>query len=505
VTPFTATPFTQTLRRRGHGRRCSAAASAVLLLGLLAACGGAAGADPRAAQQACDVQTADPQPAPTVPRPETWGGRWLPALAAARADQALARIAVVGDSIGEGLYASDLERTSWAARVTGELQASGGDGGSGFEGMQRSRTFLEGFPAGASRHYLTTPGNAWDQTGGWRTPQWPHGPAYGALVATEPGSTVSIPFTGTGLVVWYADRGDPWTYSVDGGPERRVVPAGTGAPIHLDLDGLAAGTHTVRITAESTDGPWLSGVEGTSERGVRVDNYSIAGLESGAWNNSDEWRSGELVGGAGAPADLVIYELGGNDALKAVRPVGAMPIAGSVEVPGAGWQAIDVGRLVTGPGIPPGTTVAAVDPEASTATLSQAPTSSARAPVELVVTNTDVAEVWWRNVQGYLAGLERRPGGMPAPDLVFVWAPASATPEIEERYEQLKTESRVLADSLGAVFVDVQAATGQPWSSWCGSGRAGNENDPTASGADGGHPSDAGHRYLADLVLSVID
>jgi lysophospholipase L1-like esterase len=490
---------------RGRRRGPSAAAGAVLLLGLLTACGGAAGADPRAAQPACDVQTAVPQPAPVVPRPASWGGRWLPALAAAGAGEGLARVAVVGDSIGEGLYASDLERTSWAARVAGELQATAGDGGSGFEGMQRSRTFLEGFPAGASRHYLATPGNAWEQTGGWRTPQWPHGPAYGALVGTEPGSTVSIAFTGTGLVVWYADRGSPWTYSVDGGAEHRIVPAGTGAPARAALDGIPAGPHTVRITAEDADGPWLSGVEGVSERGVRVDNYSIAGLESGAWNNSDEWRSGELVGGARAPADLIIYELGGNDALKAVRTVGAMPVEGSVEVPGAGWQAIDAGRLVTGPGIPPGTTVAAVDPEASTATLSQAPTSSARAAVELVVTNTDVADVWWRNVQGYLEGLERRPDGVPAPDLVFVWAPASATPEIEERYEQLKTQSRVLADSVGAAFVDVQAATGQPWSSWCGSGRAGNENNPAASGADGGHPSDAGHSYLADLVLSVIN
>jgi lysophospholipase L1-like esterase len=146
--------------------------------------------------------------------------------------------------------------------------------------------------------------------------------------------------------------------------------------------------------------------------------------------------------------------------------------------------------------------VTAVDIETGTATLSAAPTATAT--VELVVTNPDVTSGWQRNVQGYLEGLDRRPDGTLVPDLVFVWPPASATPAIEERYEQLKAASRALAESLGAAYVDVQAATQQSWSVWCGSGRAGNENDPTTSGADGGHPSDAGHRVIADLVLSAI-
>jgi lysophospholipase L1-like esterase len=492
-------------------QRWSLLSSAVLLLTAVAACGtggNATGAAPTCGAGAT-VPAATAPATPGVVRPAGWGSQWLPALAAARSGRAPARVAVVGDSVGEGLYASDLSRTSWPALVEARLQDGGtdgrsADGGSGFEGMQRSQTFLDGFPDGAAEHYRATADNAWTQTGGWRTPQWPYGPAYGALVGTDPGSTVTVPFSGSTGSIWYIDRGSPWTYSLDGGPRRRVAPAGTSAPEQLTLSGLGPGRHTVVITADGTDGPWLSGVEGANPRGVRLDNFSIAGLESGAWNNEDRWRSGELVGGTRAPADLVIYELGGNDALKAVRPVSAATTAGVVAVPGLGWQLTDIGRLVTGDGIPPGTTVTAYAPGSSTATLSNAPTESA-GTVELVVTNQDVVAGWRRNVEGYLAGLERRPDGVPRPDLVFLWAPASATPEVEERYEGLKSAGLAVATALGAAFVDVQASTGQPWTAWCQAGQAGNENDPSRSGADGAHPSDAGHRYIADLVLSMID
>lgn len=478
-----------------------------LVLGLLIARTGTTRAHPDASRCAppplTTTQPTATQAAPAPPgRPAGWGAQWFPALDSARAGRSLARVAIVGDSVGEGLYASDLTRTSWAAILTATLQADAGNGGSGFEGMQRSQTFVQGFPQAAFEHYSGTAGNTWVQTGGWRTPQWPHGPAYGALVGTDPGSTATIPFTGTRLGLSYVDRGTAWTFSVDGGREQRVTPGGSGGPAHVELTGLPPGSHAVRVTADDPDGPWLTGVEGSAPSGVLVNNYSIAGLESGAWNNTDQWRSGELVGGRRAPADLVIYELGGNDALKAVRTVAAATVAGQAAVTGGAWQGTDVGRLVTGPGIDPGTTVTAVDTETGTATLSAA--SAATATVELVVTNPDVSARWQRNIQGYLEGLDRRPDGTLVPDLVFVWAPASATPAIEERYAQLKAASRALATSLGAAYIDVQAAAQQPWSVWCGSGRAGNENDPTTSGTDGGHPSDAGHRVIADLVLSAI-
>jgi lysophospholipase L1-like esterase len=485
-------------------------AGTVALLAMVVGCGGpAAGVAPVGSAATCNATTTPVAPTTAAPPPATvlpalWGRHWFPALAAAQDGRARATVAVVGDSVGEGLYASDLAETSWVELIRSDLVQRAGDGGSGFQGMARSQTFLEGLPARASEHYLGTPGNAWTQTGTWRTPTWPYGPGYGALVASTPGSTVTIPFTGTDLAIDYADRGSPWTYAVDGGQERRTVPADTDAPSTVRVAGLAAGPHTVRITSQGADGPWLGGIEGADDRGVRLDNYSIAGLESGAWNNADPWRSGQLVGGVRNPADLVIYTLGGNDVLKAVRDVTAAPVAGNPGVPGLGWQTIDAGRLVTGPGIPAGTTVVAVDPETSTATLSHAPTQSAAA-VDLTVTAQDVVSTWRRNVEGYLNGLQRSGDGLElAPDIVFVWAPADATPQVESLYGQLKDQARAVAASVGAAFVDVQAATGQPWSDWCEAGRAGNADDPAAAGADGAHPSDAGHRYIADLVLRTI-
>jgi lysophospholipase L1-like esterase len=434
--------------------------------------------------------------------PDSWGSHWFPALAAAKDGRGTATIAVVGDSVAEGLYASDLSRTSWAELLRTSITGAAASGGSGFQGMSRSETFIDGFPAGASTHYKAIPGDAWAQTGTWRTPTWPYGPGYGALVGAASGSTVTASFTGTELTIDYADRGSDWSYSVDGRRSTKIIPGTSDAQSSIRVPGLSSGTHQVVITALGTDGPWLEGITGANDRGVRLDNYSIAGLESGSWNNADSQRSGEFAGGIRNPADLIIYTLGGNDILKAVRTVAAAPVAGKAEVAGVGWQTIDAGRLVTGPGIEPGTTVVSVDPDTSVATLSR-PATSSSSDVALTVTAQDVINAWRSNVLGYLTGLQHTASAI-TPDIVFLWVPASGNPQTETLYAQLIAQSRTVAASLGAAVIDVQAATAQPWSAWCAAGRAGNENDPSKSGADGVHPSDAGHRYIADLILKAI-
>jgi lysophospholipase L1-like esterase len=316
---------------------------------------------------------------------------------------------------------------------------------------------------------------------------------------------VTIPFSGTELTIWYIDRGGPWTYRVDGARTIQVVPKATNAPIPLHVPRLSSGTHSVQIVGTAADSPWLSGIQGSNVSGTRVDNFSVAGLESGAWNNADPWHSGMLAGGAAHPADLIIYELGGNDAINAVHPVtSATTVTGRDTVTGSGWMASDIGDLVTGPGVPVDTNVVSLDPARGSATLSH-PLTQTVPKTELIVTAADAASAWSRNIQDYLKGLQRNPStGAIVPDVIFLWPPLYDTPEIQQRYAQLRDQSLAIAKSAGAAYIDITAMTGKPWSSWCKAGRAGKAQNPAEAGWDYAHPSDAGHRYIADSIMTVI-
>jgi lysophospholipase L1-like esterase len=61
-----------------------------------------------------------------------------------------------------------------------------------------------------------------------------------------------------------------------------------------------------------------------------------------------------------------------------------------------------------------------------------------------------------------------------------------------------------LAQTYGAALVDFGRLGRQSFSYWNGLGYWGNSSNPAVSGADGIHPSDAGHQFMADTLLPIL-
>lgn len=64
--------------------------------------------------------------------------------------------------------------------------------------------------------------------------------------------------------------------------------------------------------------------------------------------------------------------------------------------------------------------------------------------------------------------------------------------------------TRSLAEGFGAAHVNFMGLTGNVWTAWRDASRAGNASDPTTSGTDNVHWSDAGHQWASDQLLSVL-
>lgn len=235
--------------------------------------------------------------------PDGWGRNWFRALSDAQ-HGGKAQMAWVGSSETQGYWSSNMMTKSAFAIVRDALQAVGGDGGSGYQGMVFSDTFLSGAPEGAYEHYQSV-GNAWVETpnaGAITTPTFAFGPSVGALYIAG-GATVDITFSGTELHLWFfnAHESSPFTYKIDGGSATTITPgAGMGADLamirYAAASGLSAGTHTVRITGGTT-AVRFAGIDAENVSGVVANNYSRAGMVSSAYSNADGFESGTYMGG----------------------------------------------------------------------------------------------------------------------------------------------------------------------------------------------------------------
>lgn len=470
-----------------------------------------------------------PAPAmtPGVRVPEGWGQYWFPALRAAAAGEAKAQVAWLGSSSFQGYYSSDLDETSSFALVRDALQAMGGEGGSGFRGMQFSDTFLSGVPAGALTRYRAM-GNAWVQTlngGAISTPTFDLGPAAGYL-AISGGATVDIPFWGKNLALWFfnSHSSSPFTYAIDGGSATTLTPgAGLGNDLVMismivasDLDPSVE--HTVRITGGATAVRFV-GIDAENDTGVVCNNYAIAGMQSDRYANIDSYESGTYMGGHryrnryGVAAteetpDLLVISVPPNDAIKASQSytnVGTTDT--STTVTGTLFRRSDVGRTITGTGIPAGTTIVTVS-EAVSAVLSQAATATGT--ITATVTNPTAADRFVKNWEQYLAGvLDNVYGGgttvQGQTDVLIVNPMMKISSDtVRPTWRQIQARAESLATVYGAAYLDIGATLNQSWSRFYNLGYMGNGNDPTTSGSDDVHMSDAGHAYTASQILKVI-
>lgn len=372
--------------------------------------------------------------------PPNWGQFWKPKRNAAGSAQA--KIAVIGSSTAQGLYASNLITTSWAARLMTSLQTTYGDGGSGFFSTARSATFLGA--SASTTAWQGTAGNLVTQVGTWGAGN-PWGPAATYLFSSTNGDNLTFTIRGTSARVYTISGGGRanWTYQVDAGSIISVSDSGTpGATIQVTtISGLSAGTHTLKLTHNDTGGKFFSvaGVTGENASGVILNNHGIAGAGSATFAyNVTGTPVANWAGGPDYPADLVILNLGANDALNGLS--------------GDAWMA------------------------------------NTRQYISAVK-------------DGISGGAVNALGNT---DFLLVFQHIGNYDNTHYRYQDYIARGRMLAESMGAACVNFWSLGRNSWNYWNTLGYWGNASSVGSAGSDTIHLSDAGHQYMANTILPIL-
>ncbi|MER5883081.1 glycosyl hydrolase family 28-related protein [Streptomyces sp. NPDC001941] len=257
--------------------------------------------------------------------PEGWGRFWR-----ARRDDpsSLARVAVVGGNIAQGLYATNLETGGTDGLLRTALQARYGRGGSGFYSVTRSSSFLSsvGVSTGAVEAW-TARGCLVGQSGTWTVGTGWYGPGASYLVAS---ASASLTFRVTGSVVRVytltgAKARANWTYKVDNAAPVAVTdtnPGTLGIQV-TTITGLSDSEHTVTVAWAGTAAQTLSvcGVSAELPSGVLVDTLARPGAKAEVYADpAPAALNATWNGGRARPADLVIAVLATEDAVAGTPP-----------------------------------------------------------------------------------------------------------------------------------------------------------------------------------------
>ena len=273
--------------------------------------------------------TSVPPSATSVPPSATSAA--LPRFSAALAQSSskLVRVAVIGDSIAYGLYASAPApvptSTSWPGIVRAGLQASYGDGGTGFVSSAASPDDSAGaYPSGSwpVNHYGSN----------WTIQQASSSTAYQsinafAMTTQHPGDYITFAVRGSSIVVWYvsAPGGATFSVQIDGTTVASAVNSAAGAAASNStlFAGLAGGAHLVTITHTGAAGSaaTIMGVDAVNGRGVVVDLYAQSGQSLTGFVAAH--GAVATAGAAARQASLLILALGVNDASGGVSATAA--------------------------------------------------------------------------------------------------------------------------------------------------------------------------------------
>ena len=254
---------------------------------------------------------------PGIWLPPEFGQWWKPKRNAA--GSAKATVALVGDSITRGMYASNPETKSWAALLRASLQAQYGDGGSGFKSVTLTDLWLANAntPAAVRTAYaaqLSPVTGAWTVFNG-------AGPGSAAIYSQTAGDTITFTRRGTSVSVYHLKSGTSrsFDWTVHGVPQPRVNANGANGVANATPTGLSDGTHTSVVTIVGGANVFICGASGEKATGVVVNNFGRPGGVSANFDNTDSFGgNASWSGGANYPADLVIYALGVNDGFNNV-------------------------------------------------------------------------------------------------------------------------------------------------------------------------------------------
>jgi lysophospholipase L1-like esterase len=225
-----------------------------------------------------------------------------------------AKIAIIGDSLSEGIGASKFGR-GWVPMMTALLRnrfpVTGVVGGNGFVASWDNPGYGGGDPAYV--YPVNQSNGSFSETQGFSLKS-------NTLLATN--DQLSYMFTGTSIHVWYIKQTNGGTFSVtiDGViVQASVVTAGTSGTGVWTSAALTAGSHTIivkRIAGGGTASVLVNGFRvfnGDETKGIQIFNGSQSGLISGQFAinaaNGDKWAPWLSV----IQPQLVIVELGLND------------------------------------------------------------------------------------------------------------------------------------------------------------------------------------------------
>lgn len=373
--------------------------------------------------------------------PPQWGSAWRLARAKALAGTGKARVHILGASVARGYYASDLESKGWAALVRAGLQATYGDGGSGFRGVFDSKLYLDASDGNTAKssYYGAVTNNLWTLTGsGWSNINFVFGPTgTDAILTTTGGDTASIKVRGTTATIYTLDAGDgtgTWTYKIDGGSAVTVnAPAVFGVRKTV-IPGLTAGEHTVLVTLTSGF-LMVCGVSGENTTGAVVNNISKSGTVGFQWiDPSGPFISADWAGGVNYPTDLLIFNLAEND-------------------------------------------------------------------IEIGGTSVDDAVQYARRIFDRVRDTATANGQV---DLAILLDHAGTYDASNYRWHDLAAKLRALAATYGAAMFDMWADGKNSWNYWNTLAYWGNPANPATAGTDFIHLSNAGHAHVAQKVLNVL-
>ncbi|MFF3416821.1 GDSL-type esterase/lipase family protein [Streptomyces sp. NPDC002698] len=374
--------------------------------------------------------------------PAGWGANWRAKRDAAAAGNGLASVTAVGTSITQGFHASDALNKSYMGLIKNGLQAQFGDGGSGFFSTVRSPEFIGAGVAVTA--WGAIPGTLTTTTGTWTVGGSSFGPGSLYLSTGTTGNSITFTVRGTNIRIYTltSSAGTPWTYSIDGGAP--VAGDGSGAAsttVRVTSVTAGPGEHTVKLTSgSSTNNLYVCGVTGENASGVVVNNM-------------------------------------GRSAAHASHFSSTTPESGT-----ANWSG--------GPDYPADLVI-----------------------YDLAVNDANDAisgDSWAAYLRNYLQSVKdgtSLSGSYKATgqtDVLIALQHVGKHDATHIKYQDYAARARGIAASYGAAVVDLWAIGRNSWNYWDTFGRWADLSNMGAAGTDRVHLSDAGHQYVADIMLPVL-
>jgi lysophospholipase L1-like esterase len=450
--------------------------------------------------------------------PSDWGktGGWATARAAASSRPV--NVVVLGDSIGEGYWSSNLLTKGFVGATINSLRTAYGDGGSGFH----STVDTPGLSLGntCAMVYSTT-GGTWSLVQAGMNDVTATGPGLGATL-TNPS------VSGTTVDVYYDTSCGSFTVTIDGHLAGTVTgPTNPLAIGQATFSGLAAGVHQVTITQSSSTACAIMGIVGRNATGIVGWNMSRWGRTAAPGSPSSltthpAWIYGEtIVPGLFASLDD-LGAVGSREVIDCVTTNGSTTITSAT----AGFSSSDVGALVYVPGVGAGSTITSVL-SATRVVVSAAATASASGQVLMIYGYPGFAQIPKTSVPdlfiGELGGNDAAAGisaatyigyvnaymnlarqANPLCDIVWILTPLNGGQDPDTVYYQYARELRCLCETYGAMLIDLYAMSRNTPATWSAAGYMGDGLADGLAGSDKVHWSDAGHAFVSKILTSLL-